>query len=117
MPGRKPGRRLVITVCPREPGTVRLPITPTGPARRLDAVTITRELATLVTARNLDTLVRVQQGCAGGCGAPGPNISVTVYPAPRPGEREDHIAIAWRTYVYSLSTLPSLATILDDNLP
>jgi hypothetical protein len=116
MSARKPARRLVITVCPREPGAVRLPITRSGPARRLDAAAIARELAALVSARGLEPVVRIQQGCAGGCGGAGPNVGITAFPVPRPGEREDHVAIGWRTYVYSLASLDCLASILDDNL-
>ena len=108
--------RLVVTVCPREPGVVRLPVKPGAQARRLDAASILRHLARLVEERGLAARVRLQVGCAGGCGGPGPNVSVTLYPATRPGRREDHVATAWRTYVYSLPTLTSLAAILDDNL-
>jgi hypothetical protein len=95
---------------------VRLPVKPGTPPRRLDALAILRHLARLVEERGLATRVRLQVGCAGGCGGPGPNVSVTIYPASRPGHREDHVATAWKTYVYSLPTLDSLATILDDNL-
>lgn len=108
--------RLVVTVCPREPGVVRLPVKPGGRTRRLDAASILHHLARLVEERGLATRVRLHVGCAGGCGGPGPNVSVTIYPASRPNHREDHVAIAWKTYVYSLPTLTSLSTILDDNL-
>jgi hypothetical protein len=108
--------RLVVTVCPREPGVVRLPVKPGAQARRLDAASILRHLARLVQERGLAARVRLQVGCAGGCGGPGPNVSVTIYPATRPNHREDHVATAWKTYVYSLPTLTSLAAILDDNL-
>ena len=108
--------RLVVTVCPREPGVVRLAMRPGGQARRLDAPAVLRHLARLVTERGLGDRVRLQQGCAGGCSGAGPNVSVTIYPGPRPGQRPDHVAIGWRTYVYSIGTLGSLATILDDNL-
>ena len=29
---------------------------------------------------------------------------------------KDHVALGWKTYVYSLGSLPSLATIVDENL-
>lgn len=108
--------RLVVTVCPREPGVVRLPVKPGAQARRLDASAILRHLARLVDERGLAAHVRLQEGCAGGCSGTGPNVSVTIYPASRPGHRPDHVAVGWKTYVYSLPTLPSLSTILDDNL-
>jgi hypothetical protein len=91
-------------------------VKPGARARRLDAAGILRHLARLVQERGLAARVRLQVGCAGGCGGPGPNVSVTIYPATHPGHREDHVAIAWKTYIYSLPTLPSLSTILDDNL-
>ena len=34
----------------------------------------------------------------------------------RAGEREDHVAVGWKTYVYSLGSLDCLAAVLDDNL-
>ena len=108
--------RLVVTVCPRERGVVRLPVRPGGPTRRLDARAILRQLARLVDERGLATQVRLQEGCAGGCTGTGPNVSVTIFPASRPNHRPDHVAIRWKTYVYSLPTIASLATILDDNL-
>jgi hypothetical protein len=110
------GRRLVIAVCPREAGTVRLPVIRSGQARRLDARAIARELQALVSARGLGARVRVEERCAGGCQGPGPNVTVTIHAVPRPGERHDHVAIAQKTYVYSLPTLDSLAAILDENL-
>jgi hypothetical protein len=114
--GRAQRRRLLITVCPREPGVVVLPLTRGGRAVRLDAPAILRRLDALVAARGLQDMVRVQEGCAGGCMRPGPNVGVTIYPAPRPGARPDSVAIGWRTYVYSLGSLDCLATIIDDNL-
>ena len=116
MSAARPGRRLVVTICPRERGRVCLPIARRGPIRRLDARAILRALDALTTARGLSDCVRLQEGCAGGCHRPGPNISVTIYPAQRPGERPNHIALAWKTYVYTLPTLDTLSRILDDNL-
>jgi hypothetical protein len=109
-------RRLVVTVCPREPGVVVIPVHPAGPARRLDAPAVARSLRDLVRERRLDQYVSVCEGCAGGCSRAGPNVGVTMYPVPRPGEKADHVAIGWKTYVYSLASLESLATIIDENL-
>jgi hypothetical protein len=39
-----------------------------------------------------------------------------MFPLTRPGEREDHVAVGWKTYVYSLGTLDCLAAVIDDNL-
>jgi len=66
--------------------------------------------------RRLEEYVSVCEGCAGGCARVGPNVGVTMYPVPRPGEKPDHVAIGWKTYVYSLASLDCLATILDENL-
>ena len=109
-------RRLVVSVCQRECGTVTLPVEPGGRRRRLDAAAIARDLTALVTRRRLTDVVRVSDACAGGCSFPGPNVTVTIYPAARPGEKPDHVAIARRTYVASLSRLPALARVIDDNL-
>jgi hypothetical protein len=109
-------RRLVITVCPREAGVVALPLTRGGRRRRLDAPAIARHLATLAAERGLSDVVQIREACAGGCGLPGPNVSVSLHPVTPPGERPDHVAIAWRTYVTSLDRLDALATILEENL-
>jgi hypothetical protein len=109
-------RRLVINVCPQEAGFVRLSVSPGLRAVQMDARAIQRHLDELIQARGLDDHVRVREACAGGCSGSGPNVSVTIYPAPRPGEEPDGIAIGWRTYVYSLASLDSLAAIIDDNL-
>ena len=109
-------RRLVITVCPREPGSVTLPVRAGEASRPLDAAALTRALAELVAQRGLEERVTLRKGCAGGCGQVGPNVGVTIHPATRPGARPDHVAIAWKTYVYSLATLDCLAAIIDDNL-
>jgi len=109
-------RRLVVTVCPREPGVVRLPVERGGHAVRLDAAAILKTLRVLVDARGITERVRLCEGCAGGCTADGPNVSVEIFPAPRPGERPDNIAVGWKTYVYSLASLDSLATIIEENL-
>jgi hypothetical protein len=110
-------RRLLITVCTRERGVVALPLERGGRARRLDAVGILAALRALVVRRGLTDRVEIREGCAGGCGRPGPNVDVRVYAAPAPGERADHVALAWKTYVYSLPTLASLADVIDQNLP
>ena len=109
-------RRLVITVYPREPGVVALPIALGGPAVKLNAAAITHHLRQLVAERGLAERVRLREGCAGGCSRPGPNVSVEILPLTRPGEREDHVAIGWKTYVYSLASLDCLAAVIDDNL-
>jgi hypothetical protein len=46
----------------------------------------------------------------------GPNVTVTKYPAPRAGERPDHVAVGWKTYVASLGSLDCLAQVIDDNI-
>jgi hypothetical protein len=109
-------RRLVITVCPRELGTVALPVERGERARRLDAPAVLTELQRLVTERGLDWRVQLREGCAGGCGGEGPNVDVTIYPETAPGARSDHVAVGWKSYVYSLPTLDCLARIIDDNL-
>lgn len=111
-----PRRRLVISVCPRETGVVMLPLTRGGRRRRLDAPAIARHLTALATERGLSDIVHVREACAGGCGLAGPNVSVTIYPAVQPGERPDHVAVAWKTYVTSLADLDALAIVLDENL-
>lgn len=109
-------RRLVVTVCPRERGVVVLPVTRGGRAHRLDAPAILTHLRELVAERGLAERVRFREGCAGGCSGAGPNVSVEMFPLTRPGEREDHVAVGWKTYVYSLGTLDCLAAVIDDNL-
>ena len=109
-------RRLVITVCPRERGAVLLAVQRGGAPERLDAGDIARRLRELVAARHLGERVSIVEGCAGGCGRPGPNVGVTFHALPRAGERPDHVALGWKTYVYSLAALDCLATIVDENL-
>jgi hypothetical protein len=103
-------------VCPREPGVVTLPIARGGRAVRLSAVAILRHLKELIAERGLAERVRLREGCAGGCSGPGPNVSVEIFPLTRPGEREDHVAVDWKTYVYSLASLECLAAVLEENL-
>src|SRR5262245_37036376 len=109
-------RRLVITVCPREPGVVVLPIERGGRARRLDAAAIVQDLHELIARRGLGAHVSLREGCAGGCYGNGPNVSVTIYPLTRAGERVDSIAVGWKTYVYSLGTFACLAQVIEENL-
>src|SRR5262245_28690969 len=109
-------RRLVITVCPREPGVVVLPVERGGRARRLDAAAIAHDLDELIARRGLGAHVSLREGCAGGCYGNGPNVSVTIYPPTRAGERADSIAVGWKTYVYSLGTLDCLAQVIEENL-
>jgi hypothetical protein len=112
-----PSRRLVVTVCPRERGVVVLPLERGGRATRLDARGVLDGLRALVARRGLTNRVQIRDGCAGGCWGAGPNVDVRIYAAAAPGERADHVALGWKTYVYSLSTLPSLADVIDENLP
>jgi hypothetical protein len=109
--------RLVVTVCPRERGVVVLPVERGRRATRLDAPAILAALRALVGARGLADRVSVRDGCAGGCWGAGPNVDVRVYAAAAPGERADHVALGWKTYVYSLPALASLADVIDENLP
>jgi hypothetical protein len=60
--------------------------------------------------------VRIQNACAGGCAAAGPNVSVRILAMPAPGEAPDDVAVGWRTYIASLDTLDCLARVLDDSL-
>ena len=113
---RRPPRRIVVTVCSREDGVVSLPIERGGRTVTLDAVGIARELTTLVEQRGLGDYVRIEEGCAGGCGGAGPNVGVTFFAMPRAGAPPDNIAVGWRTYVDSLASLDCLARILDANL-
>lgn len=113
---RAPDRRLVVTVCLREGGTVRLPVEPGAAHVRLDAVAILRTLTALVARRGLGDRVQLRAGCAGGCAGAGPNVDVRLYAAPSPGRRGDAVAVGSKTYVYSLATLPDLATVIDENL-
>lgn len=93
-----------------------LPVERGGPRRRLDARAVLRELQALVARRNLEAVVRVREGCAGGCHGRGPNVSLTIHAMPAPGERPDNVAIGWRTYVGSVGDLAALRVILDENL-
>lgn len=111
-----PRRRLVITVCLQEPGLVVLPLTRGGRRRRLGARAIARHLSEMAVERGLAEFVEIRNGCAGGCWLKGPNVSVAIYPATPPGERPDHVATAWKTYVATLSDLDALETILEENL-
>ncbi|MBI3826517.1 MAG: hypothetical protein HY294_11020 [Candidatus Rokubacteria bacterium] len=109
-------RRLEISVCPRERGTVVLPVRRGGRAERLDARRVAAELGRLIAERHLEPVVRVREACAGGCSAAGPNVSVSILAPVVAGERPDSIAIGWKTYVYSLATLDCLAAVIEDNL-
>jgi hypothetical protein len=95
---------------------VSLPVARGGPVRRLDAQGIVRALGGLVARRRLGDRVQIREGCAGGCFGRGPNVGVTIYPLPPPGERMDGVAVGWRTYVGTLASLDCLSRILDDNL-
>jgi hypothetical protein len=108
-------RRLVVTVCRHERGTVVLPVERGGRRRRLDADAARRELEALIARRGLGTFVSVREACAGGCASRGPNIGVTMYPVSPAGEPPSHVAVGWKTYVYSIGSLDCLATIIDEN--
>jgi hypothetical protein len=93
-----------------------LPVKRGERARRLDARAVALALRDLVAARRLDGRVGLREGCAGGCSRPGPNVDVTIHLLPRPGEKLNHVAVGWKTYVYSLASLDCLAAIIDENL-
>ena len=109
-------RRLVITVCLRETGVVVLPVERGQKARRLDARAVFVALRGLVERAGVGDRVHVRDACAGGCVGRGPNVSVAMYSLPVAGERADQVAVAWKTYVYSLPTLDCLAQVIEDNL-
>ena len=106
----------MVTVCSRERGVVVLPLERGGRALRLDAAGVLAALRALVAGRGLAERVQIRDGCAGGCWSVGPNVDVRIYAATRPNERADHVALGWKTYVYSLPTLASLADVIDENL-
>jgi hypothetical protein len=95
---------------------VILPLERGGRATRLDASGVLAALQDLVATRGLSERVQIRDGCAGGCWGAGPNVDVRIYAATAPGERADHVALGWKTYVYSLPTLASLADVIDENL-
>jgi hypothetical protein len=105
-----------VTVCSRERGVVVLPVERGGRVMRLDAAGVAAALRALVAGRGLADRVQVRDGCAGGCWCAGPNVDVRIYAAERPGGRADHVALGWKTYVYSLPTLASLSDVIDENL-
>ena len=109
-------RRLVITVCPREPGRVVLPVERGGRAVRMNAADVAHQLQRVIDNRGLTDRVTLREGCAGGCASDGPNVSVAICAMPGPGERPDNVAIGWRTYVGSIAILPCLATVIEENL-
>ena len=116
MNGPERPRRIVITVCPRERGTVRLPVERGEVPRPLDAEAVAAALETRIAARGLDTRVTVRRACAGGCLLAGPNVSVVMYPLTPEGEKPDHVAVGWKSYVGSLETLAALADVVDENI-
>ena len=111
-----PPRRLVITVCPRERGVVTLPRERGERAQPLDAEAVAAGLERGIATRGLVDRVIVRRACAGGCLLAGPNVSVVTYPLAPPGEKPDHVAVAWKSYVGSLQTLRCVADVLDDNI-
>lgn len=110
-------RRLVITVCPREPGTVLLPLEPGGRRHRFDAPAILAALQALVSARGLEERVTLAGRAArAGATAAAPTSLVDIHVEAAPGRRQDHVAVGWKTYVYSIGRLDCLATIVDESL-
>jgi hypothetical protein len=103
-------------VCPRERGTVRLPLERGGTPRRLDAEAVGAALEACVAARDLAGRVSVRSACAGGCLLAGPNVSVVMYPLTPEGEKPDHVAVGWKSYVGTLDTLSSLADVVDTSV-
>jgi hypothetical protein len=95
---------------------VALAVNHGGRKRRLDAAAVAQSLRDMVAARQLDGLVSVCDGCAGGCSRTGPNVDVRIHSVAPPGANPDHVAIGWKTYVYSLASLDCVATIIDENL-
>ena len=95
---------------------VRLAVNRGERTRRLDAVGVAESLRDLVASRQLDGLVSVREGCAGGCSRAGPNVDVTIHSVRAPGAKPDHVAFGWKTYVYSLASLDCLAAVIDQNL-
>ena len=95
---------------------MRLPVNRGERARRLDGPAILGALTTLVQARGLAAQVRIREGCAGGCSGRGPNVNVDILAAVPDGRPHDSVAVGWKTYVYSLATLGSLADVIDENL-
>ena len=110
------GRLLVITVCPREPGAVLLPRERGMRRERLDAAAIVGALRALIAARGLEDRVTVREACAGGCSGRGPNVGVEIHAEAAWGRRQDHVAVDWKTYVYSIASLDCVASIIDGNL-
>jgi hypothetical protein len=108
--------RLVITVCPRERGVVAIPRERGEGAQPLDAEGVLAGLEAGIATRRLGDRVTVRRACAGGCLLAGPNVSVVTYPLAPPGEKPDHVAVAWKSYVGSLETLRCLADVLDDDI-
>ena len=109
-------RLLEITVCPRERGSVVLPVEGGGRPRRMDARALREQLERLIVRRGLAGTVWLREDCAGGCHRAGPNVNVDVFLKAPPGEEQDHVAVEGRSYVYSLPSLGCLAQIIDGNL-
>ena len=109
-------RRLEITVCPLELGSVALPVERGEHPERMDARAIRKHLERLIQRHGLAGTVWLRENCAGGCHRAGPNVNVDVFLKAPPGEEQDHVAVESRSYVYSLPTLGWLAQIIDENL-
>lgn len=109
-------RLLEITVCPMESGIVLLPVERGRRPEAMDARAIATHLRRLIRRRGLAGTVWVREDCAGGCSRAGPNVNVDAFAKAPPGEEQDHVAIAGRSYVYSLQALDCLARIINENL-
>jgi hypothetical protein len=109
-------RLLEITVCFREQGSVVLAVERGGRRRRMDARALAAHLERLIARRGLAGTVWISEGCAGGCSRNGPNVNVDIFLKAPPGEEQDRIAVARRSYVYSLPALRWLGQIIDENL-
>lgn len=107
---------LAITVCPRENGTVRLPVEKGSRRIAMNARSLAHHLEKLIAARGLTGEVWVRKDCAGGCWLSGPNVNVDCFAKAPPGEVQDHVAIGGKTYVYSLGSLDYVGQLIDENL-
>src|SRR5205085_1195471 len=109
-------RRIVAQAQRHLPGVVAVPLERGERVRRLDHDAAVAALETAIAARGLGERVTVRRACVGGCYLGGPNVGVVAYPLTPPGEKPDHVAVAWKTYVGSLETLRCLGDVLDDNI-
>ena len=102
---RVTARRLVITVCPRELGVVTLPVARGGRAVKLSAAAILRHLAELVTERGSPSACGCARAAPAAARDPVPTYRSRSFRSRAPASAMDHVAVAWKTYVYSLASL------------